>query len=64
MSVDEHPARVAVILAAGRGERLRPYDGTRPKPLIDLLGVSLAERVGSRPAGGSPDREGRCLAGL
>ena len=45
MSVDVHPARVAVILAAGRGERLRPYDGTRPKPLIDLLGVSLAERV-------------------
>ena len=45
MSVDVHSPRVAVILAAGRGERLRSYDGTRPKPLIDLLGVSLAERV-------------------
>ena len=43
-AVDVNPPRVAVILAAGRGERLRGYDA-RPKPLIRLLGVSLAERV-------------------
>ena len=45
MNVDMHPPRVAVILAAGRGERLRMHAGARPKPLIDLLGISLAERV-------------------
>lgn len=37
--------RIAVILAAGRGERLRPHGRSCPKPLTPVLGVSLAERV-------------------
>ncbi len=45
MSVDAHPPRIAVILAAGCGERLRARGSSTPKPLTDLLGVSLAERV-------------------
>lgn len=34
-----------VILAAGEGERLREYKGSRPKPLCRILGISLIERV-------------------
>ena len=37
--------RVAVILAAGRGERLRAGGIATPKPLLRIHGVSLAERV-------------------
>ena len=35
----------ALIIAAGRGERFRPYTDRQPKPLIPLLGASLIERV-------------------
>jgi len=35
----------ALIIAAGRGERLRPYTDVQPKPLIPLLGVPLIEWV-------------------
>ena len=35
----------ALIIAAGRGERFRPYTDRQPKPLISLLGTSLIERV-------------------
>src|SRR5678816_4194555 len=35
--------RQAVILAGGRGTRLRPLTDTRPKPMIDICGKPFLE---------------------
>ena len=35
----------AVVLAAGRGTRLRDSDGALPKPLQPVAGVSLIKRT-------------------
>lgn len=35
----------AVVLAAGKGERLYPFTKTRPKPLIPLLDKPILERI-------------------
>ncbi len=31
----------AIILAGGKGERLRPYTQDRPKPMVEILGIPI-----------------------
>ena len=40
--------RSAMILAAGRGERMRPLSDTTPKPLIPVSGRSMLDRAMDR----------------
>ena len=48
--------RTAMILAAGRGERLRPLTDTTPKPLIDVGGQPLIEHHLARLAAAGIER--------
>src|ERR1700761_7565336 len=48
----------AIILAAGRGSRMGPLGGERPKCLIELEGKSLIERQIAALRGGGVDEIG------
>ncbi len=53
----ESPAVLrALVLAAGRGERLRPLTERMPKPLLPVLGVSIVERTLRRLAAAGVER--------
>ena len=39
------PGSLAVVLAAGRGKRLRPLTDSRSKPLLPVVGKPMVERV-------------------
>ena len=48
--------RTAMVLAAGRGKRMRPITATTPKPLVEVAGRALVDHVLDRLADAGVER--------